>query len=126
VESEGPAFDDEAPGRLLPGGCHLQAGFAGEVHELGDRVGPTADRHHLDGQAPRSVLWRDTAEDDDPTIGAASAQRRKMATVSRSGQSFSTFFNTWRSAPAGSGSKKLCRMVVARSVTPAASKSSAE
>src|ERR1035437_8739707 len=39
---------------------------------------------------------------------AACAQRRKMATVGSSGQSLSTLFSRYRSAPAGSGSKKLC------------------
>ena len=43
----------------------------------------------------------------------------RMATVSWSGQSFSTLLSRYRSAPAGSGSKKLCPWRVTRSATPA-------
>src|SRR5690242_4220606 len=50
---------------------------------------------------------------------AASEQRRRMATVGSSGQSLRTLLSRYRSAPAGSGSKKLWPASVTRSATSA-------
>ena len=90
-----PTLDHEPPRPIASGAAHGQIRGRGRRPELGQRSVLPADEHqHQQIRWRRTILRRDTAQDDDASVRARGfGARARIAVASRSGQSLRMLFS---------------------------------